>query len=151
MKKVVTLIISLSLLGGLAVISSCKKEKVKGCMDKDSKNYNSIAEEDDGSCAYEGSIVFWYNKATSDTLSAYGATAFTYYVDGKVVGSSAAAVYWSGAPNCNQSSSITVNKDLGGVKNKTYTYSVKDQLGIEYWTGTANFTANTCTAIQLSL
>ena len=149
MKKVVKLIICLSLIGGVAVINSCKKDKIKGCMDKDSKNYSATAEEDDGSCAYEGSIVFWYNHATADFLLADGATALTYYVNGAVVGSSAASVYWTGAPNCDQSGSVTVKKDLGSVKSKSFTYSIKDQTGYEYYSGSVTFDANTCTSYQL--
>lgn len=149
MKKLVTLFICLFLIGGVAVINSCKKDKVKGCMDKDSKNYNSAAQEDNGSCAYEGSIVFWYNQANSVFLVNDGATSLTYYVNGAVVGSSAASVYWTGAPNCDQSGSVTVKKDLGSVKSKSFTYSVKDQTGYEYYAGSLTFDANTCTSYQL--
>lgn len=34
--------------------SSCKKEKVRGCMNPDSENYNPEAEVDDGSCIVKG-------------------------------------------------------------------------------------------------
>lgn len=129
------------------IFTSCKKE---GCTDVDAENYCDKCKKDDGSCQFKGQIVFWYNQATADSLVNDGATALTYYVDGKVVGSSAASVYWTGAPNCDQGGSVTVSKNLGNVKNKSYTYSVKDQTGFEYWSGTVNFTANTCTATQLT-
>jgi hypothetical protein len=150
MKNVVKLIICITLVGGIAILNSCKKSTIKGCMDPDSRNYNSKADEDDGSCAYDGSIVFWYNQATSDSLVANGSVSLTYYVDGVVVGSSATSVYWTGAPNCGQSGSVTINKDLGSNKSRTASYSVKDESGLEYWSGTLTFTANTCQATELT-
>jgi len=136
------------IIGSITILtSSCAKEK--GCTDPNSINYNADAKEDDGSCEYEGSIVFWYNKATSDSLLNDGATSLTYYVDGKVVGSSATSVYWTGKPNCGQNGSVTVTKNLGKVKSKSFTYSVKDDTGYEHWKGTVEFKANTCEDIQL--
>lgn len=132
---------------GTTIFTSCGK---KGCTDPDAENYCENCKKEDNTCTFKGQIVFWYNQATADSLLNDGATALTYYVDGAVAGSSAASVYWTGAPNCDQSGSVTVSKDLGTVKNKSYSYSVKDQTGFEYWSGTANFTANTCTATQLT-
>lgn len=130
--------------------SSCKKEKVKGCMDSQSVNYNSAAEEDDNSCRYEGEIVFWYDASESALLIGDGATALSYYVDGVLVGSSATSTYYPSAPICGQNGSITVTKDLGSSKTMSATYSVKDQTGFEYYTGTVDFEANTCTNYQLN-
>lgn len=141
--------ILLIFMGGILVTNSCLIPKVRGCMDRDSKNFNPNAQLDDGSCVYEGSIVFWCNQTTANALVNNGATALTFYVDGELVGSSAAGVYWTGAPNCGQSGSVTVKKDLGGFKIKSSTYSVRDQTGFERWGGTVNFTANTCITFQL--
>ncbi|MGB2458665.1 MAG: hypothetical protein ACPIA4_06475, partial [Flavobacteriales bacterium] len=58
-------------------------------------------------------------------------------------------VYWTGAPDCGQDASVTVTKDLGNVKTQSYSYSVVDQTGFEYWTETINFNANTCTSLEL--
>jgi hypothetical protein len=136
------------LIGAMSIcVTSCSKEQ--GCTDPDSKNYNINAEEDDGSCLYEGSIVFWFNQSTANDLMEDDAISLKYYVDGNLIGSSATSVYWTGAPNCDQSGAVSVTKDLGDTKTKSFTYSVKDQTGFEYWSGNIIFTANTCTAYEL--
>jgi hypothetical protein len=52
--------------------SSCKKDKVKGCMDPISINYDSKAEEDDGTCEYAGTggntTIVAYAVHHSDTI-----------------------------------------------------------------------------------
>jgi hypothetical protein len=127
-------------------LSSCKKE---GCIDKDATNYSSEAKKDDGSCNFEGRVVLWYGQTTSTELQNDGATSLTFYVDGQVVGSTATSVYWTTGPDCGKNGSITITKGLSNAKNKSYTYSVKDQDDFEYWSGVLNITANTCEAIEL--
>lgn len=150
MKKAISLFIFIILIGGFSITNSCKKDnKIRGCMDKDSKDYNATAQEDDGSCLFDGEIVFWYDKIASDGLIADGATALTFYLGDQVIGSSATSVFWSGSPACGQNGSITATEDLGKVKTHAYTLSVKDQTGFEYWNILINIDANTCTQFQL--
>lgn len=52
MKKI-TYVLSGFILVAL-IFHSCKKDKIKGCMDLTSINFNSDAEEDDGTCEYGG-------------------------------------------------------------------------------------------------
>ena len=129
------------------IFDSCKKE---GCTNADADNYDSSAKKDDGSCTYSGEMVLWYNITTSVDMAIDGITSLTYYVDGSVVGSSDASVYWTGSPECGTNGSITVSKNLGPSNSKSYSYSVKDQDGAEVWSGTLNFVGNQCTAIQLT-
>lgn len=136
----------LTIVAGAAIVfTGCKKE---GCTDKDAVNFCDECKKDDGTCTYKGNIVFWYNSSTSAALVNDGAVSLTYYVDGQIVGSSAANVYYTSAPNCNQGG-VTVEKDLGKSRSKGFSYSVKDQTGWEYYSGTVTFTANTCTTYQL--
>jgi hypothetical protein len=145
MKKLITI----TLLGiSLFSLQSCRPEE--GCTNKDATNYSPDAEKDDGSCKYTGEIVFWYNSSTSTNLINYPSSSLTFYVDGAVVGSTATNVYWTSAPDCGQNATITVSKDLGTSTSKSYSYVVKDNDDYIIWQGTANFEANTCTAIQLT-
>jgi hypothetical protein len=121
----------------------------EGCTDPDSPDYSVTAEVDDGSCTYEGAVVFWYDEATSAEIIYYGVTGLTYYVDGELIGSSAANVYWTGPPECGQTGSTGVDKYLGRSKTRKYSYEVLDQTGFDVWSGSITFEANTCIKLHL--
>jgi len=127
--------------------TSCKKEE--GCTDKNATNYSVDAEEDDGTCTFKGSVVFWYNQNSSAGLYNDFSESLLFYVDGNLVGSTAVTQYWSGAPSCGSNGSITVEKDLGLVKSKSYNYQVIDDWGDVIWEGNVNIDANSCYQLQL--
>lgn len=140
---------SLFLLSVLFVTGSCDK-KIKGCTDPDSLNYDEQAEIDDGSCRYEGYAVIWYGEEASAGLTSDGATALTFYLNGEVVGSTAASVYWASEPDCGDDGTISVTQDLGKNKTKTYTLSVRDQDDFEYWKTDITLEGNSCLALELT-
>jgi hypothetical protein len=133
----------------LPLFSGCEK-KILGCTDPNSINYNSSANVNDGSCQYEGSIVFWNNATTADTLVAHKVTSLIYYVNGVMVGTSDPTIqYWATPPDCGDNASITVTEPFNGVSSLTYSFSVNDQNGIVWWNGTVTFVANGCSSYQL--
>lgn len=150
MKKILKLSVIILLIGTAMLINSSCVEKVKGCMDKNSLNYNASAEVDDGSCTYQGSVVFYYGQSVAQTLINDGITALTFYVNGQVVGSSAANIYWASAPACGSNGSITCTIQLGTNKTQSYNYAVKDQAGNTNWSGVVNVNGNGCTTILLT-
>ena len=138
---------SFYLLVALIALGACKKP---GCTDPDAVNYNSDAKTNDGSCSFEGSNVFWYDEETAGILVDDGAITLFYYVDGELIGSAAASVYWTSDPDCLQAGSITLVKDLGSVKTQSVNYRVQDESDWIYWEGVLNVNANTCTNVELT-
>ena len=141
---------SLLLLTGLTFLTlfSCKK---LGCSDIDGINYDSeVKPKNSSNCQYRGEVVFWHGETVAEFLINDGATSLFYYVDGVMVGSASTSTYWTGIPDCGANGSVTVTKELGAVKNKTYNYSIIDQTGYEYASGVVNFTANTCQSVELN-
>ena len=136
-------------LGSLVVLllSGCA---VEGCVDPNANNFNPDATITDGSCNYTGEAVFWYGQEVAETKGEF-ATAYSFYVDGELVGSQAVSTYWTGAPECGQNGSLTVTKDLGNVTSYASVYEVIDDAGYTVWSGIVNFQANTCVAYELTL
>lgn len=131
----------------IIILPSCGK---KGCTDAQAKNYCEKCKKDDGSCTYEGKIIFWYNQTTANFLVNDGATSLNYYVDGQLIGSSSASVYYTSSPSCTSNGHASQTKDLGKSKSQSSSYSVKDQTSFEYWSGSVTFDATKeCTTYQL--
>lgn len=149
MKRTAAFLTGLLFISVAFITDSCSK-KVKGCTDPDSVNYDRLAEKDDGSCRYQGELVVWYGQAASAGLVADGAASLTFYINGDVVGSSAASVFWAQQPDCGENGSITVTQDLGKNKKQEFTLSVKDQTGFAYWNTPVTIEANTCLALELT-
>jgi hypothetical protein len=130
----------------LSLLTGCQTE---GCTDPTAVNYESTADINDGSCNYEGEVVFWYNAATSqDVIDFYGES-LLFYVNGQLIGSTAASVYWMGAPDCGQNASITYTGTWQNNTSKTVSYEVWDEDGYQWWSGTITLNANNCLALQL--
>ena len=147
MKRAVYLFVLAVML--LSLFTGCEK-KISGCTDPNSINYNSSANVNDGSCQYEGSIVFWNDPTTTDTLVAHKVTSLIYYVNGVMVGTSDPTIqFWVTPPECGQNASVTITESLGGATALTYPFSVNDQTGIVWWSGNVAFVANGCATYQL--
>lgn len=146
--KTKNLLITTLLLAGLTfTFSGCKKEK--GCTNTSAENFESSAEEDDGSCIYTGSYVLWIE--TGDLPTGYSANVYLNDIyQGNI------AVTFASAPNCDATGALTINKNLGSDKSGEYTIKVilvvggvEDTDPANYLYDNANFEANTCTSLQL--
>ena len=154
MKKLNFVLIAVVLTSAIAFTTSCSKKK--GCTDSTSTNYDADAKDDDGSCTYNGKVVFWYNEATADSLVSNGITSLTYYVNEKVIKTVDVIPngYETSSPGCDDTDafSVIVTEDLGDLKIATFSYNIKDQDGDDVFGGINGFvvTANSCNSIQLT-
>lgn len=146
--KTIKLILSAFLVVTVFLSTSCKK-KIQGCMNTAATNYKSSAEEEDGSCKFEGTAMLWYNDSTSNDLLMAGFGTMTFKVDGENVGELLAYQYHVGPLNCGDSDCITVFKSLGNSSSKSFPYRVEDENGNLICSGSLNFTANICTKQEI--
>ena len=120
-----------------------------GCTDPDAINYEEWADTFDGSCEYEGRVVFWYGETVASLLVGAGISSLTYRVDGEVVGSAASDIFWTGAPDCGQDGSVTATRSLGNSTIMNSPFEVTDNFGDVIWQGTIEFGANLCIQQEL--
>jgi len=109
----------------LVGISSCAK--TKGCTDLTATNYNAAAEQDDGTCAYAGNVVFHY--ATSGTNA-------TVVIDGQT---GTVTTAFNSTPDCGTSGCANFTLPTG-----TYNYTASSTF--TNWSGSVTVTKNGCTA-----
>ena len=142
-------LIAFALLISITSLTSCKKEKIKGCTTSYATNYNSTAEDDDGSCTYEGSYVIWVQTGSFDP-----GTSANVYIDGVFQGN--IAVEFASAPSCGAAGALTIKRNLGKDQTKGYSTiykgvmnGVEDTNSNDWIVRTSNFKANTCVSYML--
>lgn len=138
---------SLALAATLFSTSACKTET--GCTDQSATNFDYIAEEDDGSCNYQGSATLWWTSNTAQNQVDAGNTEMEFYVDGVYAGSGSVYTGWSAEPLCGHTIAINVEKDLGSAVSGNYSYSVKNDQGQQIHTGTFLINGNECTLVRV--
>lgn len=145
MKKLFSLF-TIALLSA-ALFSSCSK---KGCVDQNANNYCDKCKKDDGSCTYTGKMIIWWKKQVADSLNAYGVNTIYVYADGALVGGYATNVYYNSQPNCDQSGTITITKDLGKNKTKIISVEMKDASGNSFGVESKTLTGNQCLSDEVT-
>ena len=130
----------------MLLLVSCNK---KGCTDSAATNYVEEATKDDGSCTYEGTVTFWYDQQTSISLEQSGVTELNFYVGSVLAKTHPVDTYWTIAPNCNDSNTISRTKNLGASKNTTIPWEVEDQSGNTLYSGNWEAVGGQCTLIEI--
>jgi hypothetical protein len=150
MKRLMNLRMAAVCLVMVALLSSCKKDPIRGCMDSDATNYKSSAEEDDGSCNYDVKFLFWQYQSDAQGKVNTNTTTLYYYIDGVYAGSSGAGYYVYYAPTeCSSTAVFTTTKSLGHSKTKTVTVKVIDEDDYVWLNISASISGAFCTKVHM--
>lgn len=136
MKKIINYAFTICLITVFIFTSSCKK-RVSGCTNITADNYNSNADDDDGSCKYSGDVTFYYRAAQSLTITP-AINQATVTINGQVGYITSNYPY---IPACNSSGCANFNFPTG-----SYNYTANNLL--QTWQGVATVSRE-CNAIVL--
>lgn len=154
-----------------AIILSSSCNKKAGCTDSTAADYCKDCKKDDGSCHYERKVqhVFWFDKATADSLTAHGYSAISCvnvlngqapYNGMPLYTSVSLQRSFNSAPDCSANNVLMVSASLKKGESKTVSYVIADLRTvtdnfesappIRNWSGTVTLTEDACGATQLT-
>jgi hypothetical protein len=137
MKKVKQLLFAITISVFAITNTSCSKEE--GCTDNTATNYDTDAEEDDGSCTFNGNVSFW--QYSGDGLSSTSVT-----LNGETKNITLDMPTISGPSSCT-SSSGNANFTL---PSGTHSYTASESGGANTtWSGSITINPNGCTKWRL--
>ena len=160
MKKILYLFLTVSL-----IFSSCEKEAILGCTDSQATNYNIEAEDDDNSCLYAGSIVFYLEYDVPELLDDNG-VGYLYFDIGNAT-SNITNLNWNAVPGSISTTwtgfltspydcdgdfkSLALSWQLSSSISESLTWQAKDILGNVYDWGAFSISKNECKKIGVDL
>jgi hypothetical protein len=124
MKKTSFFLSALGAILMLTTMSSCNKEK-------------------------SATVVFWQREQDAIDLNSFSIDVLKFYIDGEYIGSIGSTEYFDSEPGCDGNSGGKHVVDLNGNDLKTIKWSVKDEDGIEWNTGTVVLNDGDCAATYL--
>ena len=104
---------------------------------------------DDTPLVTEDSSVIWYGQSTADSLATLGITMLTYSIENEIAGTVDASIFYVNAPACGGNNVMTLSRNLGGSPSNFYPYSIKDQSGVEIWSGDLFISSAVCSTLEV--
>jgi hypothetical protein len=145
--KILKFTLATLFLSTIIALSSCSEQY--GCTDPNSSRFNPDADSDDGSCIYQGDVVFWFDSLTTDSLIKDRISVLSYYLDSTFLGTTPVTQSYLSQPECNTPGTIFTKKDLGYLPSASYEYRVIADNDSIYWSGDIVVSGKSCTGIEL--
>ena len=134
------------IVGASMLLTSCKK---MGCTDVNATSYEAIAQKDDGSCTYKGSLSIWFDQTKAQEYLSLGIDSLYYFIDYKEKAGVAVANFFLNPPNCGDTGVVTLNFDLGKYSSSNYSLLVKSETGAVVDNYPVTVEGNKCTLFLL--
>lgn len=120
-----------------------------GCMDVNATSYEVVAQKDDGSCTYKGSLGIWLDETKAQEYVSLGIDSLYYFIDYKEKAGASVASFYLNPPSCGDVNVVTLNFDLGKYSSNNYTLLVKSETGAVVDNYPVTVEGNKCTLFLL--
>ena len=145
----------------ITLFLACETEM--GCTDPAAENFNSEAEEDDGSCEYNSNMTFYYDDTVCWYFYSTDPDYVSFYVGGELLhteyenflGTTDTTPFGDPHPDgeyipeCDDSRAINLEKTLIGSSSQSLPYTLISDEDVTVSTGTISLNAGECTVEKM--
>lgn len=94
-------------------------------------------------------VIIWQGKTNAESWNAFGVNSLTTYVNGELMASQAANVYFNSSPSCSSNGGMKFDINLKKNTSGRINTIIKGDNGVEYYNEQLDISSSNCNTLEL--